>query len=134
MGEKPILMYLPFASSLPDTRPSTLSYKSGTVEAKTAFTYDTYKRVKKKSYTVGGKGFTKTITYNGAQISKIADSVGGTTNYSYDNMGRVTNINRESTPITFKYDTYGQLIRENNKPLDKTFIYEYNNNGSLVKI
>ena len=27
------------------------------------------------------------------------------------------------------YDTYGQLIRENNKSLDKTYVYEYNGSG-----
>jgi len=36
-------------------------------------------------------------------------------------------IQRNFTPILI-----GQLIRENNATLDKTFIYEYNNSGAGV--
>ena len=32
------------------------------------------------------------------------------------------------------YDSYGQLIRENNKTLDKTFVYEYNKDGGIDKV
>ena len=33
---------------------------------------------------------------------------------------------------TYVYDAFGQLIRENNKSLDKTFIYEYNEIGNII--
>ena len=32
----------------------------------------------------------------------------------------------------YTYDTYGQLIRENNKSLDKTYVYEYNESGNII--
>ena len=33
---------------------------------------------------------------------------------------------------TYVYDAFGQLIRENNKSLDKTFVYEYNEIGNII--
>ena len=36
--------------------------------------------------------------------------------------------------INYTYDDYGQLIREDNKILDKTFVYEYNNIGNIVNV
>ena len=48
-------------------------------------------------------------------------------------MGRIASIDNGS-PITYTYDDYGQLIRENNSPLDKTFIYEYNDIGNIVSV
>ena len=32
----------------------------------------------------------------------------------------------------YTYDTFGQLIRENNKSLDKTYVYEYNESGNIT--
>ena len=34
----------------------------------------------------------------------------------------------------FVYDSFGQLIRENNQALDKTFIYSYNNIGNITNV
>lgn len=82
--------------------------------------------------------FIKNFTYNGNRISKVTDTVLnmnlGTNNYVYDSMGRIvsntySSKNTSSNYRTYKYDQYGQLIRENNEGLDKTFIYEYNNIG-----
>ena len=117
-----------------DSRVSSYSYKvNGTEKAKTVNAYDEYKRVKNKNYTVGGKAFTKAFSYNKTRISSVAESAGGTTTYQYDNMNRITSINN-GTPVTFEYDIYGQLVRENNKCLDKTFVYEYNNIGNVVSV
>ena len=35
---------------------------------------------------------------------------------------------------TYVYDDFGQLIRENNKALDKTFVYCYDNIGNISKV
>ena len=35
---------------------------------------------------------------------------------------------------TYAYDSFGQLIRENNQALDKTFIYSYNNIGNITNV
>ena len=37
-----------------------------------------------------------------------------------------------SQEITYEYDEFGQLIRENNQALDKTYIYEYNGIGNIT--
>ena len=34
----------------------------------------------------------------------------------------------------FKYDSFGQLVRENNQALDKTLIYCYDNNGNVTNV
>ena len=34
--------------------------------------------------------------------------------------------------LSYVYDSLGQLIRENNKNLNKTVIYEYDNNGNII--
>lgn len=120
-----------------DRRVSNYSFKiNGTQKAKTVNTYDTYKRVRKKTYTVGSKTFTKEIVYDKTKVSKVVDSVGGTTQYEYDSMGRISKEKDSSGNIlrSFSYDTYGQLVRENNAELDKTFVFEYNNNGGITKV
>lgn len=121
-----------------DSRISNYSFKiNGTQKAKTVNTYDTYKRVTKKTYTVGSKTFTKEIVYDKTKVNKVIDSVGGTTQYEYDSMGRISKEKDSSGNIlrSYTYDSYGQLIRENNAALDKTFVFEYNNNnGSITKV
>lgn len=51
-------------------------------------------------------------------------------------MGRISKEKDSSGNIlrSFSYDTYGQLVRENNAELDKTFVFEYNNNGGITKV
>ena len=120
-----------------DSRVSNYSFKiNGTQKAKTVNTYDTYKRVTKKTYTVGSKTFTKEIVYDKTKVNKVIDSVGGTTQYEYDSMGRISKEKDSSGNIlrSYTYDSYGQLIRENNKALDKTFVFEYNNTGGITKV
>ena len=115
-----------------DGRISSYSYSvNGSEKAKTVNTVDTYKRITEKQYTVGGKLFTKNVYYDKTRVDKITDSARGETIYTYDNMGRITGINNGAL-TTYEYDTYGQLIRENNSDLDKTYVYEYNSNGNIV--
>lgn len=62
--------------------------------------------------------------YDKTKVSKVVDSVDGTTQYEYDSMGRISKEKDSSGNIlrSFSYDTYGQLVRENNAELDKTFV------------
>lgn len=62
--------------------------------------------------------------YDKTKVSKVVDSVGGTTQYEYDSMGRISKEKDSSGNIlrSFSYNTYGQLVRENNAELDKTFV------------
>lgn len=119
---------------LADRRVSNYSYKvNGTEKAKTVNTYDTYRRLKQKTYTVDGKVFTKSIEYDMAKVSRLIDSAGGTTRFEYDAMGRISKEKDDSGNIlkSYTYDSYGQLIREDNAELDKTFVFGYDNNGNM---
>ena len=60
--------------------------------------------------------------------------VGGTTEYEYDTCGRITSVKENNKLSTYQYDMIGQLIRENNKHLDKTFIYSYNEIGNITSV
>ena len=125
-------------SPTPDNRISSYTYKlNGNVKAQTANEYDDYKRIKQKTYTVGGKVFTKGIEYTKTRATSVEDKCVNTTiantAYGYDEMGRINSINN-GNPITYKYDAYGQLVRENNKILDKSFQYVYNNIGNIESV
>ena len=41
-------------------------------------------------------------------------------------------VTKDSKEITYEYDIYGRLIRENNEFLDKTIVYEYNDIGNII--
>ena len=122
---------------LADNQVANYSYKVGGAEkAKTENTYDAYKRIINKKYTVGGKVFTKGIEYAQTRIGTLVDSVGGTTLYEYDPMGRICQEKDGNGSIlkSYTYDEFGQLIREGNKALDKTYVYEYNNIGNVTLV
>lgn len=122
----------------------TCTYKVNNVQkAYTANSFDTFKRLSMKETKFNQNNFIKNFTYNGSRVSKIEDTVLdmnlGTNNYVYDSMGRIvsntySSKNTTSNYRTYKYDQYGQLVRENNEGFDKTFIYEYNNIGNIVKV
>ena len=125
----------------PDNRISTYSYKiDGTEKAKTQNRYnDPYKRLSSKLITVGSTTYDKSIAYEITRIKNVRDVKNGTTFhnifYDYDALGRITD-EVESVDTSFNnhydYDSFGQLIRENNKSLDKTFVYEYNLSGNIT--
>ena len=122
---------------LADNQVASYSYKVGGAEkAKTENTYDAHKRVINKKYTVGGKVFTKGIEYAQTRIGTLVDSVGGTTSYEYDPMGRICQEKDGNGNIlkSYTYDEFGQLIRENNEALDKTYTYEYNSIGNITRV
>ena len=63
--------------------------------------------------------------------------------YEYDDNGNITKISLKAlndlnietvTEIqSYVYDNVGQLVRENNAELNKTFIYVYDNGGNIVR-
>lgn len=123
-----------------DSMVSSYSYKvNGTEKAKTVNTYDDYKRITNKKYIVCNQEFTKDITYCKTRVQTIEDNVGGEVSYTYDRMGRVLEEKEKKEGIdsvlkSYTYDVYGQLVRENNAVLDKTFIYEYDTIGNVTKV
>ena len=54
-------------------------------------------------------------------------------NYSYDNLGNITEVKQGSTLLaSYEYDDLGQLIRENNDEVEKTWVYSYDERGNIV--
>ena len=55
--------------------------------------------------------------------------------YTYDAAGNITSVtkNNETTAFaTYVYDGLGQLIRENRRELNKTYVYSYDIDGNIL--
>ena len=56
-----------------------------------------------------------------------------TLNYTYDAKGNITEISDGTGSLyRYKYDSLGQLIREDNRALSKTCTWEYDNAGNIL--
>ncbi|MDE6586410.1 MAG: hypothetical protein K2K80_07010, partial [Clostridia bacterium] len=65
-----------------------------------------------------------------ANGSEIKDSI----KYKYDSCGNICEITQNGhTEIRYTYDALNRLIREDNKPLNKTVIYSYDNAGNITQ-
>lgn len=128
-----------------DNRIYTYAYNvNGVRKAYSYNNYDAFNRPTTKGTTVGNQGlyFTRAITYNKTRVSKVADTFSGanrgTDTYGYDALGRITSHSYSSASTsdskTYVYDSYGQLVRENNSALDKTFIFCYDNIGNITSV
>ena len=114
---------------------------NGVEKSKSQTNYNYCNLAELKRHTVGGQVFEQEIHYDKTRPSIIYDLKGTvpdvdvlmTTYYDYDDMGRVTEIYNDGH-ISYEYDSYGQIIRENNSALDKTFAYEYNDIGNIVNV
>ena len=103
---------------------------------------DAFNRLEKKNITITPENryITKTFTYNKTQVSTVREMFSeknlGTNSYLYDEQGRIRENTFSSTTssnkTTYQYDEFGQLIRENSKALDKTYVYEYNDIGNVM--
>ena len=105
-------------------------------------TYDALSRVTTQTNKVGSA--TNTINYqfkaNGsntsARISQMTSTVGSTTTtykYTYDENGNITEIANASGVIQNKYwyDDLGQLVREDNRAIGRTYLFNYDNAGNI---
>ena len=53
--------------------------------------------------------------------------------YAYDNMGNISAVYvNGKLAIRYAYDSIGKLVREDNKPLNKTCVFEYDNSGNII--
>ena len=125
-----------------DGRVASYSYNvSGIQQVATANVYDSFKRLSEKTVSVGSVEYKKKITYSKTRLFRVIyykdDIQISNLSYGYDYAGRITG---ESDDVTFSsnysyvYDSFGQLIRENNKLLDKTFVYSYNEIGNITDV
>ncbi len=113
------------------------------VELDLSYGYDSLYRPLSKSMT-DGTGFTLTTGYayqnvTTTQTSPLIDtyttSVNGVStavnSYEYDSRGNIIKVtDRLGRLITYTYDDLDQLIREDNQPLGKTYVYTYDNAGN----
>ena len=103
------------------------------------YNYDAYSRlnstVLKTDYTsrsttysyanVGGTGYS-------TRVEEVVDN-GERTWYNYDSNGNITQIlENNETIYEYQYDEYNQLIKEDNKILNKTIEYVYNTTGNIT--
>ncbi len=97
--------------------------------------------MERKEVTVGGNDISKEYTYEYTRLSRVLHSIGETQihNYmfGYDSLSRITSETDSKVSDynnTYVYDVYGQLIRENNKRLNKTILYTYDNIGNITRV
>ncbi len=55
--------------------------------------------------------------------------------YTYDNAGNIATIQENGVlKASYRYDQFGQLIREDNAWADRTYLYHYDNGGNLTMV
>ncbi len=65
--------------------------------------------------------------------SMTHNPIGLTISYQYDNRGYISKMLENGVEqAAYTYDAAEQLVRENNKKLNKTICYEYDNGGNLL--
>ena len=115
-------------------------------EATTTYTYDALERLTKKTTTNVRNGTTYTVssesyTYRSGQtssqttpfVSTVTTAGGRTFEYAYDNAGNITSVKENGVQkLSYTYDSIGQLTRENNAYLGKTYVYTYDLIGNMT--
>lgn len=117
------------------------------VTATVDYTYDSFNRLTNKSFTYpisSNSSFTVSSSYtfveDGENTSAKIDSYTSTVNnvsteysYTYDSQGNITSISVGGyIRQRFEYDNLGQLVREDNVPNNKTYIFTYDNAGNIL--
>ena len=133
-----------------DGRLDNLRIRTANTDGNEYYYYDEYERVSgKRNYFTTGSGsstrFDNQINYtytayNGwatNQISSYSSSVNGSTaltyTYTYDQNENITKISYSTgQEIRYVYDDLGQLLREDNGLLNKTYVYTYDNAGNII--
>ena len=110
-----------------------------------SYTYDEFYRLKNKTLNAAGAfSITTGYTFRGTSyktstlVSSYTSTVSGASgtvvtsySYTYDVDGNITQIvDGNGKKISYKYDDLGQLLRENNQILGKTYVYTYDNGGN----
>lgn len=100
-------------------------------------TYDKLGRVVSKSWSMANP-FTTSYQYkqgaNGSQSTKLEKIINKDKEitYAYDANGNITSITDDSGKNTYYYDEFQQLIREDNRTINKTVTYTYDKGGNIL--
>lgn len=97
------------------------------------YTYDSYNNLAKEEYYLDGK-LSQTVTFthvNGNVIRRLANSIGGVynTSYEYDNKNTPHSTAFTTAYLKINYEGKNNVIKENND----TYQYEYNSNNFPTK-
>jgi len=104
---------------------------------------DDLERLKKKSISSDGGAtsiYDVTYSYESGKvtnsttnrISEISNN-GATLQYTYDSFGNIKTVTDSNNKIIqYFYNYLNELVRENNKVLDKTIIYSYDKGGNIL--
>lgn len=126
---------------------SNLTVTSGNVSYSYSPSYDALERVYASSAVMMTSSYTliTTSSYNftigdnankSLQISQHTSQFGGSTNtysYDYDENGNITKISLSTgAEYRYVYDDLGQLLREDNSTLNRTYVYSYDNAGNIL--
>ena len=79
-----------------------------------------------------GYTFSETSSQTSAQVATLTNTLNGNTlsdySYTYDSKGNIIAISVGGVETyRYVYDNLGQLIREDNKPKNQTYVYTYDN-------
>ena len=148
------LSYTASLCSSDDFTDQTLDYVNvynPTADGRISYTYDDYYRLSSKVYafdldTDSSKKFTNTTTYEyknysggntGIEVdeysTKVNDGTALSFYYTYDARGNITKILASNIDeMRYVYDDLGQLIREDNNVLGRTYVYTYDDAGNIT--
>lgn len=133
-------------SSDPAANSRAKSYRYGAANSdsvSTEYEYDALSRLTQKTVTIDRTSFVKKLVYDQTRAYFCSETALnrniGKNIYSFDEMGRIIGDSYSSADAAgdyrkYEYDANGRLMRENNKGLAKTYIYEYNEDGNLSSV
>ena len=110
-----------------------------------SYTYDDFGRLDERTssygglnlwscydYTLGKNPATQTTALVASEYIYKNQQIIGLVRYTYDSKGNIIEICSENEYIiSYEYDEYNQLIRENNSKLGYTYLYSYDTCGNL---
>lgn len=110
-----------------------------------SYTYDGLNRLSTLSHGVSGSSVSTNYVYTAGTNSDTTGLVGvivyikggnafmPTLGYTYDNNGNIATVSKNGTiHITYTYDSLNRLVREDNKDLNKTVTYTYDERGNIL--
>jgi RHS repeat-associated protein len=66
-------------------------------------------------------------------VTTVLNDTRDVTTYNYDEMGNITRIKSSDNDITYEYDKLSRLTRENNRKLEYSQIFEYDESGNILR-
>ena len=100
--------------------------------------YDEIGRIKNKIAYMGAASFNTEYKYkniSGTETTPMVESInnnGKVINYTYDKNGNIETITSGDKTNKYYYNELSELIREDNKDQDRTYVYSYDAGGNIL--